>query len=135
MHRGFENPLFAALYLLAAPSTPKAARKTVANQAETTAVKHQEVVEAVRSRQTPDEQTPFQPARTEPPTYQIQTTEPAEAPFNSAAFVSRAEASSSSSSKLYPDEWREASRRKSGMRAELRGIRFRPIVSSRGPSE
>ena len=38
-----------SLYLLAAPSTPEAARKTVAKKAKTTAVKHQEVVEAVRA--------------------------------------------------------------------------------------
>ena len=115
------NVPISSLYQLTAPSTPEAARKTVAKKAKVAKVTHREIVETVAAAKPVTQKPRTQPVRMEPPTYQLEHAErdPEELP-NFLLFVSRVEARASSLFEREPDEWQAATKHKADMPTELR---------------
>ena len=117
------NMPISAMYQITARSVPEPAREAIVEKAKTAKVTHREVVETVRATKSSLEKprpVAVQPAKTEPPTAQIQHTEPADAPFNWLLFVSRAETNSRFFERNQ-EEWQAAILQSSQMPPELRG--------------
>ena len=78
------NMPISAMYQITARSVPEPTRKAITKKAATTKVTHREVVETVRAAKPVTK--PRLVSTAEPPTYQIQHTEPVDAPFDWSTF-------------------------------------------------